>query len=36
MKFCQYLTIFPSYFDNIFPKSFGLLLNLKRYGMILQ
>jgi hypothetical protein len=30
------LTIFPSYFHNIFPKSFGLLLNLTRYGVILQ
>ncbi len=36
MKLRQYLTVFPSHFNNIFLKSFRLLQNLMRNGMILQ
>jgi hypothetical protein len=36
MKFSQYLTIFPSHFNNIFLRSFGILPNLTRNWEILQ
>jgi hypothetical protein len=36
MKLSQYFTAFPSYFNNIFLKSLGLLPNLTRKCEILQ
>jgi hypothetical protein len=36
MKLRQYRTVFPSYFNNIFLKYFGLLQNLMRNSDILQ
>ncbi len=36
MKLKQYLTVFPSHFNNIFLKSFRLLQNLMRNCVILQ
>jgi hypothetical protein len=36
MRFSQYLTVFPSNFNNIYLKSFVLLQNLMRNYEILQ
>jgi hypothetical protein len=36
MKLWQYLSVFPSHFNNIFLKSFGILQNLTGICQILQ